>query len=244
MENTMIHMWSWKCRRSSVVGDVVSLKSSRKDCCSVTQSCPTTCNPMNGSTPGFPVLHYLLEFAKPMSIQSVMPSNHLILCHALLLLPSIFLSVRVFSNELTLYIRWPKYWSFSFSISPSNEYLGWFPLGLIGLTSLLSKGKDMPWKANAMEIERGFTYELSWTKLCKFYYISFVKRHNACGICLKPVVEGLIPSFLTYYVLSHFSHVQLFGILWTKKNANLNHNELLLLFSWTSKDYMNIQEVH
>ena len=61
---------------------------------------------------------------KPMSIESVMPSNHLILCRPLLLLPSIFPSIRVFSNESVLHIRWPKYWSFSFSISPSNEYSG------------------------------------------------------------------------------------------------------------------------
>ena len=61
---------------------------------------------------------------KPMSIESVMPSNCLILCHPLLLLPSIFPSIRVFSNESALHIRWPKYWSFSFSISPSNEYFG------------------------------------------------------------------------------------------------------------------------
>ena len=70
-----------------------------------------------------------------MSIESVMPANHLILCHPLLLLPSIFPSIRVFSNESVLCIRWPKYWTFSFSISPSNEYLGlisfriyWFDL--------------------------------------------------------------------------------------------------------------------
>ena len=61
---------------------------------------------------------------KPMSIESVMPSNHLILCHPLLLLPSIFPSIRVFSNESSLCIRWPKYWSFSFNISPSNEHPG------------------------------------------------------------------------------------------------------------------------
>ena len=66
---------------------------------------------------------------KLISIKSVMPSNHLILCHPLLLLPSIFPSIRVFSNESALHIRWPKYWSFSFSISPSNEYSG-----LISLT--------------------------------------------------------------------------------------------------------------
>ena len=59
-----------------------------------------------------------------MSIESVMPSNHLILCHPLLLLPSIFLSIRVFSNELALHIRWPTYWKFSFRISPSGEYSG------------------------------------------------------------------------------------------------------------------------
>ena len=78
---------------------------------------------------------------KLMSIESVMPSDHLILCCTLLLLPSIFPSIRVFSNESALYIRWPKYWNFSFSISPSNEYiLNWFPLGLIGLISLQSNG--------------------------------------------------------------------------------------------------------
>ena len=76
---------------------------------------------------------------KPMCIESVMPPNHLILCYPLLLLPSIFPSIRVFSNESALHIRWPKYWSFSFSTSPSNDYSGWFPLGWTGLMSLLSK---------------------------------------------------------------------------------------------------------
>ena len=77
---------------------------------------------------------------KPMSIESVMPSNHLILCRPLLLLPSIFPSIRVFSNESALCIRWPKYWSFSFNISPSNEYWGWSHLGWTGWISLQSKG--------------------------------------------------------------------------------------------------------
>ena len=75
---------------------------------------------------------------KLMSIESVMPSNHLILCHPLLL-PLIFLTIRAFSNESALCISWPRYWSFSFSISPSNEYSG-FPLRLTGLISLQSKG--------------------------------------------------------------------------------------------------------
>ena len=77
---------------------------------------------------------------KPTSIELVMPSNHLVLCHPLLLLPLIFLSIRVFSKELALHIRWSKNWSFSFSISPSNEYSGLSPLGLTGLISLKSKG--------------------------------------------------------------------------------------------------------
>ena len=74
--------------------------------------------------PSFPVYHQLLELFKLMSIELVMPSNHLILCHSLLLPPSIFPSIRVFSNELVLLISWPKYWSLSFSISPSVEYSG------------------------------------------------------------------------------------------------------------------------
>ena len=99
-------------------------------CCSVTKSCPTLWNPMECSTPNSSVLPWsLLKF---MFIESVMLSNHLILCHPLLLLPSIFPSIRIFSNESALHIRWPKHWSFSFSISPSNEYLGLiflFPYG-------------------------------------------------------------------------------------------------------------------
>ena len=81
------------------------------------------CDPMNCSTPGLPVHHQLLELPKLMSIESVMRPNHLILGRPLLL-PSIFPSIRVFSNESALCIRCPKYWSFSFSISPSNEHLG------------------------------------------------------------------------------------------------------------------------
>ena len=82
---------------------------------------------MDCSTPGHPVHHQLPELLKLMFIESVVPSNHLIPCHPLLLLPSIFSSIRVFSNESVLHIRWPKYWNFSFNISPSNEYSGLIP---------------------------------------------------------------------------------------------------------------------
>ena len=91
---------------------------------SVSQSCTTLCDPMDFSTLGFPVHHQLLEFTKLTSIELVMPSNHLILCCPLLLLSSIFPSIRVFSNESAPHIRWPKYWSFSFNISLSSEYSG------------------------------------------------------------------------------------------------------------------------
>ena len=90
-------------------------------CCSLTRWWLTLCNPKDYITPGSPVLHYLLEFAQ-IHVHLVMLSNHLTICHSLFHLPSIFPSIRVFSNELALYIRWPKYWSFSFNNSPSNEY--------------------------------------------------------------------------------------------------------------------------
>ena len=91
---------------------------------SVGQSCLTLCDPVNRSTPGLPAIANSQSLLKLMSIESVMPSSHLILCHPLRLLPPSPPSIRVFSNESTLRIRWPKYWSFSFSISPSNEHPG------------------------------------------------------------------------------------------------------------------------
>ena len=108
--------------------------------CSVTQSCPTLWKSMDCSTPGFPVIHFSQSLLKFMSIESIMPSSHLIL-HRPLLLPSIFPSIRVFSNELALHIRWPKYWSFSFTISPSSGYselislrMDWFDLLVVERT--------------------------------------------------------------------------------------------------------------
>ena len=86
--------------------------------------CLTLCGPMNCSTPGLPSITNSRSPPKPMSIKLVMPSSHLILCCPLLFLPLIFPSIRVFSNESALRMRWPKYWSFSFNISPSNEHPG------------------------------------------------------------------------------------------------------------------------
>ena len=91
---------------------------------SVAQSCLTLCDRMNHSTPGLSVHHQLRSSFKLTSIELVMPSSHLILCHPLLFLPPIPPSIRVFSNESTPRMRWPKYWSFSFRISPSKEHPG------------------------------------------------------------------------------------------------------------------------
>ena len=106
---------------------------------SVTPSCLTYCDPMNRSTPGLPVHHQLPEFTQTHVHRVSDAIQHLILCRPLLLLPPIPPSIRVFSNESTLRMRWLKYWSFSFNISPSNEHPG-LPLGWTGWISLQSKG--------------------------------------------------------------------------------------------------------
>ena len=99
-------------------------------CCSVAKLSLTLCNPWTAECWASLCFTISQSLLKLMSIESVMPSNHLILCHPLLLLPSIFPNIRVFPNESALLLRWPKYWSFSISISPSNEYSGLISFGL------------------------------------------------------------------------------------------------------------------
>ena len=122
---------------------------------------------MNRSMPGLPVHHQLPEFTQLMSIKSVIPSRHLILCRPLLLLPPIPPSIRVFSNESTVHMRWPKYWSFSFSISPSNGHPGlisfrmdWLDLLAVQgtLKSLLQHHSS---KASILRLSPFFTVQLS-----------------------------------------------------------------------------------
>ena len=98
---------------------------------------------------------------KPMSIESVMTSNHLILCHPLLLPPSIFPSIRVFSNESVLHIRWPKYWSFSFSIILPMNIQDWFPLGWTGWISLQTKGLSRVFSNTTVQKHQFFSAQLS-----------------------------------------------------------------------------------
>ena len=128
---------------------------------SVAQSCPTPCDPMDCSTPGFPDITNSRSLLKLMSIELVMPSNYLILCHPLLLLPSIFPSIRVFSSESTLRIRWPKYWSFSFSIIPSSEHPGLISFRLDWLGLLQSKGLSRVFSNTTVQKHQFFGTQLS-----------------------------------------------------------------------------------
>ena len=134
---------------------------------SVAQWCPTLCDPVNHSLPGLPVHHQLPEFTQPHVHELVMPSSCLILCCPLLLLPPIPPSIRVFSRESALCMRWPKYWSFSFSISPSNNHPGlisfrmdWLNLLAVQRT-LKSLLQHLSWKASILQGSAFFTVRVS-----------------------------------------------------------------------------------
>ena len=122
-----------------------SLSTGRVQFSSVTQSCPTLCDPWTAAHQASLSITNSWSLHKPMSIDSVMPSSHLMLCRPLLLPPSIFPSIRVFSNESVLHIRWPKYQSFSFSISSSNEYSGLisFRMDWLGLLAVQGTLKSL-----------------------------------------------------------------------------------------------------
>ena len=108
--------------------------------CLVSQSCLTVCDPMDCSTPGFLSFTISWSLLKLMSIELVMPTNHLILSRPLLPLPSIFSSIRVFSNELALHIKWPKYWSLNFSLSLFSEYSGLISFRIDSFDPLAGQG--------------------------------------------------------------------------------------------------------
>ena len=128
---------------------------------SVSQLCPTLCNPMHCSSQASLSITNSQSLLKLMSIKPMMPSNHLILCHPLLLLPSIFLSVRIFSNRAVLHIKRPKHGSFSStSVLPMN-IRDWFPLGLTGLISSLSKGLSRVFSNTTVQKHQFFGTQLS-----------------------------------------------------------------------------------
>ena len=188
--------------------------------CSITKLCPSHFDTMNCSTRAslsFTISQRLLKF---MSIESLMLSNHLIPCHPLLLLPSIFPSLQVFSNESSLCIRWPKYWNFSFSISPLPMNIqSWFPLGLTGLLSLQSKGLSRVFTSATIQKHQLFTAQttlwfnshictwlLEVSSLLLFHHISY---HISATLIYFLIPETLIRlGFYDYNV----SFSQLFCI--------------------------------
>ena len=154
-------------------------------CCSVAQSCPTLATPWTAAHQTSLSFTISWSLLKLMSIESVMPSNHLILCCPLLLLPSVFPSIRVFSSESALPIRWPKYWSFSFSISSSKEYswlisfrIDWFDLLAVqGTLKIFSKDSSQREKLG-QEFPSFFSLLLSSLPFFLFFFSSyFLIRH-------------------------------------------------------------------
>ena len=145
------------CLASVSLNGISVICGQKKFChCSVTQSCPTLATPWTTTCQASLSFTISLSLLKLMPTESVMPSNHLILCCPLLLLPSIFPSIRVFSNELALCIRWQKYWdSASASVLPM-KILGWFPLEWTGLISLLSKGLSRVFSSTTVQKHQFF----------------------------------------------------------------------------------------
>ena len=159
---------------------------------------------MNCSIPGLPVHHQLPELLKLMSIELVMPSSHLILCHPLLLLPPIPPSIRVFSNESTLHMRWLNYWSLSFKISPSNEYSGlisfrmdWLDLHAVQgtLKSLLHHHSS---KVSILQCSAFFTVQLSHPYMTTGKTIALTRRTFVGKVMslLFNVLSRLVITFL------------------------------------------------
>ena len=142
---------------------------------SITQSCSTLCYPMDCSTPGLPVHHQLLEFTQT-HVHWVGDAIHLILCCPLLLLPSIFPSIRVFSNESALRIRWPKYWNFTFNISPSNEQSGLISFRWTGWISLQSKGFLRVFSNTTVQIINSSTLSILYGPTLTSIYDYWIKQ--------------------------------------------------------------------
>ena len=131
-----------------------------------------------------------------MSIESMMPSNHLIICCPLLL-PSIFPSIRVFSNEPVLHIRWPKYWSFSLNISPSNEHPDWFPLGWTDWITLQSKGLSRVFSNTTVQKHQFFDTQPSlWSSFMVLLYGPFMTTGKIIALIICTVVGKLMTLLL------------------------------------------------
>jgi len=174
---------------------------------SVAQSCLTLCDPMNCSTPGLPSITNSRSSLKLMSIESVMPSSHLMFCRPLLLLPPIPPSIRVFSNESALRMRWPKYWSFSFSISPSKEHPGLISFKMDRLDLLAVQGtlksllQHHSSKASILRCSAFFTVQLSHPYMTTGKTIALTKW------TFVGKVTSLLLNMLSRYERLYFSKI-------------------------------------
>ena len=139
-----------------------------------------------------------------------MPSNHLTLCHPLLLLPSLFPSIKVFSNESALYIRWPKYWSFSFSISPSNEYSGLIALGLTGWISLQSKGLSRVFSNTTVQKHQLFSTQLFFIVQLSHSYMTTGKTTALMRCNFVGKVMSLLFNMLSRFVIAFLPRRSIF----------------------------------
>ena len=166
---------------------------------SVAQLCPILCNPMNHSTPGLPVHHQLPEFIQT----HIHPSNHLILHCPLFLLPSIFPSSRVFSNELALPIRWPKYWSFSFSISPSNEYLGLISFRIDWLDLLAVQG-------TLKRLLQHHSLKASFLQCSAFFMVQLSYLHTTTGKTIALTIQNFVSKVCLCFLIGCLDLSQIF----------------------------------
>ena len=181
---------------------------------SVSQSCSTICDPMNHSMPAFLSITNSWSLPKLMSIESVIPSSHLILCRPLLLLLPIPPSIRVFSNESTLHMRWPKYWSFSFSIIPSKEHPGliFFRMDWLDLLAVLGTLKSLlqhhSSKASILRCSAFFTVQLSHS------YMTTGKTTALTRRTFVGKVMSLLLNMLSRLVVTFFPRSKRLLISW------------------------------
>ena len=154
---------------------------------------------MDYSTPGFPGSHHLPSLPKFMSVELVIPSNHLILCCPLLFLPSIFPSIEIFSNELAVRIGWSKYWSFSFSLSPSNEYSGLISLKIDRFDLLAVEG-------TLKSLLQHHSLKTSILQHSAFFMVQLSHRYMAAGKAIPLTIQAFVGKVMSllFNALSRF----------------------------------------
>ena len=161
--------------------------------CSVAKLCPTLCDPMDCSMPGFPVFTISRRLLKLMSTELMMPSNNPIPCHPLLLMPSILSSIKVFSNESAVSIRWPRYWTFSFSISPFSEYSGLISFRIDSFDLLAVQGTLQHHNLEAPILSHS-----------AFFMVHFSHLYMTTGKTIAFIIQtfvGKVMSLLFYYAV-------------------------------------------